>query len=451
MRELLFNKKINVPVIAREQSDRNNLHQITRLLRLRLAMTAKDYKIASLLPLGRPHPARPCLPHSRTDIPVCSFNARTGKNACSTTKYVIFILFAAAVALFAQTASIETSAEPTTITIGDKITYKVTITHDPDVEIAWPGAGAELGQFQIIDYELSDPVVLDDGREQETITYYISTYDTGDWIIPPTGIAYVDKSDSTRFLRTEPIKITVKSLLSDEDWAKIKAITESDTTYAGMEKQIAAGRAVQMAKEELLRDVKSVYKLKRGWRFWAGIAIVILLLGGLVVGFILWRKHRGIAGAIFSLSAPPVPAHEAALRELTALLATQLIAQGNFKEYYSRLSEIVREYIERRVGIPALEMSSSETLNGLIASDFPLDDELLDMVKEIFEHCDLVKFAKLIPPDSWHAETVEMAKQFVEQTRPKEEPEPGESEETGETENEAEEIGPAIDELQEVE
>ena len=207
-------------------------------------------------------------------------------------KYAFFILFASSMALLAQTASIETSAEPTTITIGDRITYRVTITHKPGIEIAWPGAAAELGQFQIIDYEFSEPVTLDDGREQETLIYYISTYDTGDWIIPPTGIAYIDSTDSTRLLRTEPIKITVKSLLSDEDWAKIKAITESDTTYAGMEKQIAAGRAVQMAKEELLRDVKSVYKLKRGWRFWIGIAVVVVILAALVIGFLYWRKYR---------------------------------------------------------------------------------------------------------------------------------------------------------------
>jgi len=37
--------KMNYFVIARERSDRSNLAQITRLLRLRLAMTASDFSI----------------------------------------------------------------------------------------------------------------------------------------------------------------------------------------------------------------------------------------------------------------------------------------------------------------------------------------------------------------------------------------------------------------------
>ncbi|MGC9314153.1 MAG: hypothetical protein ACP5G4_00840 [bacterium] len=332
---------------------------------------------------------------------------------------VIILLSILAIPLFAQTASIETHAEPTTITIGDIIEYRVVITHSPNIEIAWPGAGAELGQFQITDYKLGDESDTEEGLKRREIIYYISTYDTGDWTIPPTAIAYT-ADDSVHFLRTEPIQITVKSLLSEEDWARIRSFTETDTQYAGMEKQIAAGKALQMAKEELLRDVTDIKRIPRDPKFWIGLGVVALILAGLIIGFLYWRKHRGKEGGIFSLSAPKIPPHEVALAEFAALLASQLIAKGDFKAFYSELSEILRDYIENRIGVQALELSTFETIQNLEESGFPLDDDQIKNVREILNRCDLVKFAKLIPPDDWHLETVEMARSFVEETKPEE-------------------------------
>jgi hypothetical protein len=323
---------------------------------------------------------------------------------------------------FAQTASIETSAEPTTITIGDIIEYRVVIIRDQNIEIAWPGAGAELGQFQITDYKLGDEEKTDDGKIRREIVYFISTYDTGDWTIPPTAIAY-SLNDSVHFLRTEPIHIKVKSLLSEEDWAKIRSFTETDTQYMGMEKQLAAGRALKMAKEQLLKDITKVRKIPRSAKFWIGIGVVVILLAGLIIGFIYWRKNRGVAGGIFSLSAPKIPPHEAALAELAALLASQHIARGDFKAYYSELSEILREYIERRMGVQALELSTFEIMQNLEDSGFQLSRDQLRLLREILDKCDLVKFAKLIPPEDWNLGTVELARTFIEETKP-EEPQP---------------------------
>ena len=306
----------------------------------------------------------------------------------------------------------------------------MTITHDPEIQIAWPGMAAELGQFQILDYEIEDDIELDDGRIQSTYIYYVSTYDTGEWIIPPTGIAYKDSRDSTQILKTEPITITVKSILSDEDWAKIKAITEADTTYQGMEKQIGAARALELAKNELLKDINEPEKYPRGLRYWIGVAVIALILIALVIGFILWMKRRKQGKSIFSFSAPPLPPHEKALTDFAALKASQLINQGKFKEYYSLLSEILREYLENRIGVKALELSTSETMQNLYECQFTLSEDLLANVKEIMTRSDLVKFAKLIPQDDWHSETLFMAEDFVRETQPEEK-----TIETNETEN----------------
>lgn len=338
----------------------------------------------------------------------------------------ILIILAVFSAL-AEKASIETSVQPTMITIGDYITYQVIITHEKGIDIIWPGAAAELGQFQIVDFETSEPEEIEEGKLREILSYYISTYDIGEWTIPPTGIAYYDSAqDTTIVLRTEPIKITVKSLLSEEDWAKINSIAQSDTSLAGMEKQIAAGRILQMAKEELLRDITSPEKLKRNLKFWIGIGVIIIVIASLVICYLLWRKRKGIKGAIFSLSAPELPPHEAALAEIAALLAKDYISNREFKIFYSRLSDILRIYLEASMGVMALELSTSETIDNIERSTFPILLEDMDLLKNILERCDLVKFAKLIPPDDWHMEIVESVRDLIDHTKPIE-PEPEEN------------------------
>ena len=47
------------------------------------------------------------------------------------------------------------------ITIGDRINYKLTIENDKTLRIEQPGPGANLGQFEIKDYLILDPVEKD--------------------------------------------------------------------------------------------------------------------------------------------------------------------------------------------------------------------------------------------------------------------------------------------------
>jgi hypothetical protein len=92
---------------------------------------------------------------------------------------------------------------------------------------------------------------------------------------------------------------------------------------------------------------------------------------------------------------PSRPAHEIALEELNRLEAEKLWQQGNFKMYHTRLSDIIRAYIEHRWQIPALEQTTDEILSGF--SKGMLEEELYRKLKHLLETADLVKFAKLQP------------------------------------------------------
>lgn len=270
------------------------------------------------------------------------------------------------------------------ITIGDLITYRITVSRLPEVEVEWPGLGSNLGAFEIRDYDVLDPREAD-GRILEEVRYTISTFDTGAFVIPPLAVRYFTPPDSVRHeLQTEPLDIYVASLMPS---------IEGD--IRGLKPQ-----------EELPPDYSTFI-------IW-GLAGLLLLL--LAVGTWLYLRYRKRGRlALFKPEPPPRPAHEVALEALRALEAEQLFEQGRVKEHFSRLADIVRAYLDGRFFIPALEMTTfeilaHENLNGQL-------DEQRRELESLLNICDLVKFAKYVPDPEEHRNALTQAYRLVESTK----------------------------------
>jgi hypothetical protein len=111
------------------------------------------------------------------------------------------------------------------------------------------------------------------------------------------------------------------------------------------------------------------------------------------------------------------PAHVIALEKLEQLDREHLPEQGLAKAYYFRLSEIVRDYLERRYRFGALEMTSDEIRTHLAAAEVAargvshgaaeaaVTAEGRRAVEAFLDETDLVKFADFAPTES-AAETV---------------------------------------------
>ncbi|MDZ7294944.1 MAG: BatD family protein [candidate division KSB1 bacterium] len=280
--------------------------------------------------------------------------------------------------------TVESKVDRATIFIGDRVMYTVTVKRTPDVVVEMPSLGAHLGMFELRDYTVKEPV-KQGGLLVEQTEYVISTFETGDFEIPPLTIRYYTAADTTRKeLRTEPIKITVQSLNPDQ-----------------------AGD---------IRDIKPPLEIPRDWglvarRVGLGVAAV-LVLALAAVAFVRYRKGKSI---LPKREKPPRPAHEVALEELDALAHEGLLEAGQVKEFYSRLSEIVRRYIENRFYVDALEMTTAEVMAAM--DDAALGDDELRMLRELLELSDLVKFAKYVPAEEEHKGATEAAYEFVHRTK----------------------------------
>lgn len=144
---------------------------------------------------------------------------------------------------------------------------------------------------------------------------------------------------------------------------------------------------------------------------WLYAALVLgSVLIGLLLYFIRFRKKE-----IELPPPPPPPAHEVALEKLDALKAKQLWQKGEVKAYHSELSYILREYIENRFDIQALEQTTSEIQRDLEQTDVSSDWKT--KLGQLLQTADMVKFAKVIPPASFHNETWDQVAAFVRSTK----------------------------------
>ncbi len=309
------------------------------------------------------------------------------KESAKKSLYCVAVLLAIfASRLFAQESgpvSVASSVSKSKMTIGDTVRYAITVKHDPQIKIQWPSLATNLGAFEIRDYHVADAEEKDDSIIEQ-VGYVISTFDTGRYEIPPLRIQYQTPPDSMwQALTTQKLEIYVASILPSE-----------------------AGD---------IRDVKAPLEIPRDWRqimFTAAIAVTVLAIAALI--YVWWRRRQG-KSLIPTRQEPPRPAHEVALEALEKLRASDLLQRGEFKIFYSELSDIIRRYIEGRYFVIALEMTTSQLLDNLRSAD--VDAEISELIRTLLEQCDLVKFAKYIPEAVESERALQLGFEIVDKTK----------------------------------
>jgi hypothetical protein len=121
------------------------------------------------------------------------------------------------------------------------------------------------------------------------------------------------------------------------------------------------------------------------------------------------------------------PADEIALERLAILDKKELWQKGEIKAFQSEITHIIREYLENRYGISALESTTSEIIHQLKSLGF--DMGLKQKLQDILLMADLVKFAKAEPPENIHQQFMDYAVSFIQTTKDISDPEKSNDEE----------------------
>ncbi len=167
-----------------------------------------------------------------------------------------------------------------------------------------------------------------------------------------------------------------------------------------------------LSSAEELKDVKPPLDLPANF-WWIYFVVGLLALGLLAVLFRFLLKSWKAKSK--PLAVPPLPPWVVAYQQLEQLVREDLPRQGRIKEYYIRLSDIVRRYIEGRFSIQAPEMTTEESLFSLRTSQ-ALNENQKNFLKEFLICCDMVKFAKYQSNTDEMQKGYRLARQLVDET-----------------------------------
>ncbi len=277
---------------------------------------------------------------------------------------------------------IRTSVDRAEMFVGDLITYTLTITYDSTIELEPPPLGANLGAFDVKDYQPDVVTELDDGRIQSKSVFVLSTFTTGKYIIPPVPVVFTLPDGGKKILLSEAVPITVESLLQNVgDSADIKPLK---------------------AQYEFQRDYTPYY-------LWGGLGLLVLLI---VAGLLWWRLRKR------KKMAEPVdlrPAWEIAFERLAILKEKRLLREGNHKLYYIELSENLRWYLGRMYQKNVLDMTTGEYMAQF--EEVALPHAVYDETLSFLRYADLVKFARLEPKLDRCQQDFDTVHAIVEQVR----------------------------------
>lgn len=146
------------------------------------------------------------------------------------------------------------------------------------------------------------------------------------------------------------------------------------------------------------------------------LLIAIALLGG---GAYWWywkyKKDKSAEESVLEEDEIYVPPHEKAYAKLSKLREKELWQKGDIKKYQSELTYIIREYLEGRYDIAALESTTDEIIKSLMREMSNSDDVI--SLRRILQVADLVKFAKAKPEENIHEAFMNEAVSFVDRTK----------------------------------
>jgi hypothetical protein len=257
--------------------------------------------------------------------------------------------------------SVETSASRDVVTVGETFTIEVKATGPAGTEYTFPAEASEE-TFDLATPRPgagTPPAAGGSPPGPGTHRYDARVYALGDVEIPPIPVRYRLPDGTEGETATKPLAVKVASLLPKDP------------------------------KEQRLADVRPPQAASIGRAFWLALLATLALAGALAAWW--WRRRR-VPASVVAPPVPSLPPDVEALRALDALAASGLLAQGAFRAFYIRLTGVAKGYLERRLGAPVLEMTTTETL-GLLRGHAH-GDVLLPVTRDLAEAADRIKFAK---------------------------------------------------------
>lgn len=314
------------------------------------------------------------------------------------------LLFLLLPALFCLTAiparaevKVRAQADSTTLTMGDCVSVTVEVfTPDITGKLVLPNKEEDYNGMELSSWTAD---TVDTGKGGKHITYHLSLQAFDPQPVTLPGFAYVYQGDT---IKSNPLTFKVLPVELSPELGNPEDI-ENLTIHP---------------EESVVTIPSRWYDFIPGWAIWVLLGIVVIALG--VVLYILYKKN----GPKLFVARKPEPPFDRAIRHLEELKASGKITTASSKVYFTELTDILRQYIDGRFGINAMEMTTTEILRRLRENK---ETRLTaEQIQQVLSLADFVKFAAVRPPQEDSLKTFNTVYRFVQDTKP--EPEPEEAE-----------------------
>jgi hypothetical protein len=303
-----------------------------------------------------------------------------------TVRLIMTLLLLPVLPAVGQLVSVKSLVSSDSMMIGEQLQYSLRIDADSDVKLILPEVKDTLGSTLEVLARLPIDTTYSENRVEVEQSFIITGFESGSQIIPAQEVLYI-RGGVTDTARSMPLIIHVYEPVVDttQQIKPIKPPINTPVTFREILPWAGAG---------------------------LGGLIIVALMVWLLIKFL--KRKRDPEQDSFT---PLEPAHVIAFRELDKLKDEKIWTKGEVKQYYTRLTEITRRYIERQYDIPAMESTTEEILDAFRRTN--MEDSLLDeMLKDLLELADLVKFAKEDPLPIDNQTNLNNAYLFVQKTYP---------------------------------
>ena len=293
------------------------------------------------------------------------------------------ILTASVLAASAQ-VSVEAVIDSIQIFVGQQAHVTLTATAKENAKVEFP-------QFKPMEYITPGVEVLDrkeleqqpqdNGFVSRSMVYTMTSFDDTLYYIPPMTVKIDGKPYQSKSLALKVLTIEVDTLHAEQFFGP-KDVQDNPFQWSDWE-----------------------------WPFWLSVLMLVLL----AVAYYLYLRLRDNKPIISHIRiVKRLLPHQKAMKEIEQIKADKMVSSENSKEYYTKLTDTLRKYIEERYGFSAMEMTSSEIIERLMASQ---DQKALDELRQLFTTADLVKFAKYSTLINENDANLVNAIDFINQTK----------------------------------
>ena len=296
----------------------------------------------------------------------------------------LFIILAMSVLAMSAQVSVEAEIDSIQIFVGQQAHVTLSATAKENAKVEFP-------QFKPMQYVTPGVEVLDskelEKKEQDNgfvtrrMVYTMTSFDDTLYYLPPMQVKIDGKPYKSKSLALKVLTIEVDTLHAEQFFGP--------------------------------KDVQDNPFQWSDWSlpFWLSVLMLVLL----AVGYYLYLRLRDNKPIISHIRiVKRLLPHQKAMKEIEQIKADKMVTSENSKEYYTKLTDTLRKYIEERYGFSAMEMTSSEIIDRLTSAQ---DQKALDELRQLFTTADLVKFAKYSTLINENDANLVNAIEFINQTK----------------------------------